>query len=153
MVAQIWGTCLAARAGIIVSAQPCISGSSDRSGIRDQYADILTAPALAALAALAPFNRDRLAIMAARIERRRARARNRRRIEFLDPDSLIPRTNVRVADARAGNFDGGEIPTDLERQWIQGTDRRRDRARDGTRLTGNVDFGARGATEDVGDLP
>ena len=92
-----------------------------RSGIRDQYADILTAPALAALAALAPFNRDRLAIMAARIERRRARARNRRRIEFLDPDSLIPRTNVRVADARAGNFDGGEIPTDLERQWIQGT--------------------------------
>ena len=59
--------------------------------------------------------------MAARIERRRARARNRRRIEFLDPDSLIPRTNVRVADARAGNFDGGEIPTDLERQWIQGT--------------------------------
>lgn len=92
-----------------------------RSGIRDQYADILTAPALAALAALAPFNRDRLAIMAARIERRRARARNRRRIEFLDPDSLIPRTNVRVADARAGNFDCGEIPTDLERQWIQGT--------------------------------
>ena len=92
-----------------------------RRGIRDQYADILTPPALAALAALAPLNRDRLAIMAARIERRRARARNRRRIEFLDPGSLIPRTNVRVADARAGNFDGGEIPADLERQWIQGT--------------------------------
>jgi len=92
-----------------------------RSGIRDQYADILTAPALAALAALAPLNRERLGIMVARIERRRARARHRRRIEFLDPDSLIPRTNVKVADARAGNFDGGEIPTDLERQWVQGT--------------------------------
>jgi malate synthase len=92
-----------------------------RVGIRDQYADVLTAPAHAALEALAPFNRDRLAVMAARIERRRARARDRRRIEFLDPDSLIPRTNVRVADARAGNFDGGQIPADLERQWIQGT--------------------------------
>ncbi len=92
-----------------------------RSGIRDQYADILTAPALAALAALAPLNRERLRIMVARIERRRARGRHRRRIEFLDPDSLIPRTNIKVADARAGNFDGGEIPTDLERQWVQGT--------------------------------
>ena len=92
-----------------------------RSGIRDQYADILTAPALAALAALAPLNRERLGIMVARIERRRARARDRRRIEFLDPDSLIPRTNVKVADARAGNFDAGGIPTDLERQWVQGT--------------------------------
>jgi malate synthase len=92
-----------------------------RRGVLDQYADVLTPPALSVLAALAPLNRDRLAIMAARTGRRRARARNRRRIEFLDPDALIPRTNVRVADARAGNFDGGEIPIDLERQWIQGT--------------------------------
>ncbi|HVH56650.1 MAG TPA: hypothetical protein VM791_10350 [Vicinamibacterales bacterium] len=92
-----------------------------RSGIRDQNADIFTAPAIAALAALAPLNRERLGIMAARIERRRDRARHRRRIEFLDPDSLIPRTNVRVADARAGNFDAAEIPRDLERQWVQGT--------------------------------
>ena len=26
-----------------------------------------------------------------------------------------------VRDARAGNFEGGEIPVDLQRQWIQGT--------------------------------
>jgi malate synthase len=92
-----------------------------RRGIRDQYADVLTAPVLAALAALAPLNRDRLAIMTARIARRRARARERRPIEFPDPESVIPRTSVRVADARAGRFDGGEVPPDLERQWIQGT--------------------------------
>jgi malate synthase len=59
--------------------------------------------------------------MAARTERRRARARERRRIDFLDHAALIPRTSLRVADARAGKFDGGEIPPDLERQWIQGT--------------------------------
>jgi malate synthase len=92
-----------------------------RTGIRDRYADILTAPVHAALVALAPLNRDRLAIMAARIARRRQRARERRGIDFLDPDALIPRTGLRVADARAGNFDGAEIPPDLERQWIQGT--------------------------------
>ncbi len=92
-----------------------------RRGIRDQYADVLTAPARAALEALAPFNRDRLAIMAARLERRRVRGRDHRPIEFLDPEAVIPRTTLRVADAREGNFDGGAIPPDLERQWIQGT--------------------------------
>jgi malate synthase len=92
-----------------------------RSGLRERYADVFTPFAVAALEALAPFNRDRLAIMAARLERRRARARDRRPIEFLDPEAVIPRTTLRVADARAGNFDGGAIPPDLERQWIQGT--------------------------------
>ncbi|MBA3884564.1 MAG: malate synthase [Acidobacteria bacterium] len=92
-----------------------------RSGIRDQYIDLFTPHALAALRALAPLNRDRLAIMQARIDRRRARARHRQGIEFLPLESFIPRTTLRVADARAGRFDGGEIPPDLERQWIQGT--------------------------------
>jgi malate synthase len=92
-----------------------------RSGIRDQYPDVFTGPALAALDALAALNRDRLATMAARIERRGARARDREPIEFLEPAALIPRTNITVADARAGNFDGSEIPPDLQRQWIQGT--------------------------------
>ena len=43
------------------------------------------------------------------------------RIGFLDPESLIPRTRITVRDAREGNFEGGEIPPDLRRQWIQGT--------------------------------
>jgi malate synthase len=92
-----------------------------RLGIREQYADVLTASALAALDALAPLNRDRLALMQARIARRRARARDRQRIEFLDPGARIPGTTISVADARAGHFDGSEIPPDLARQWIQGT--------------------------------
>jgi malate synthase len=40
---------------------------------------------------------------------------------FLDPDAIIGGTNIRVADARAGRFDGAEIPADLQRQWVQGT--------------------------------
>jgi malate synthase len=59
--------------------------------------------------------------MASRIERRRARAASRERIGFLDPNTTIPRTNIRVQDARDGKFVGSEIPADLERQWIQGT--------------------------------
>ena len=47
--------------------------------------------------------------------------RNKERIDFLDPNSLIPRTNIKVQDARDGNFIGSEIPHDLQRQWIQGT--------------------------------
>src|SRR5690606_27337569 len=35
--------------------------------------------------------------------------------------SLIPRTTIRVQDARDGRFVGSDIPADLERQWIQGT--------------------------------
>jgi len=92
-----------------------------RAGIRERYPDVYTPQALAAIEALAPFNRDRLAVMDARSARRAARARARKRIEFLDPDALIPRTQIRVGDARQGNFAGGEIPEDLERQWIQGT--------------------------------
>src|SRR5262249_53342869 len=58
---------------------------------------------------------------AARIEQRAARARNRQRIAFLDPQATIARTKIKVQDARAGAFIGAEIPKDLQRQWIQGT--------------------------------
>ena len=85
------------------------------------YPDVLTPPALAALEALAPLNRDRQEIMARRIARRQERARRGQRIAFLDPGALIPRTGIRVQDARDGNFAGSEIPADLARQWIQGT--------------------------------
>jgi malate synthase len=64
---------------------------------------------------------DRKAVMAARIERRAARARNTQRIAFLDAQATIARTTIRVQEARAGAFIGAEIPRDLQRQWIQGT--------------------------------
>src|SRR5262249_26298889 len=61
------------------------------------------------------------ALMAARIARRAARARNQERIAFLDPQATIERTDIKVQAARAGAFTSAEIPKDLQRQWIQGT--------------------------------
>src|SRR6266581_3971897 len=92
-----------------------------RGNLENAYADVYTPEAVAALAALAGLDADRKAVMAARIERRAARARNQQRIAFLDPQATIVRTSIQVHDARAGAFVGSEIPQDLQRQWIQGT--------------------------------
>ena len=92
-----------------------------RDNVLKAYPDVFTPAALEALEVLAPLNRDQHELMARRIARRRTRERHRQRIAFLDPEALIPRTGIRVQDARDGNFDGSEIPADLRRQWIQGT--------------------------------
>ena len=92
-----------------------------RDGVLNAYPDVYTPAALEALEVLAPFNRDRCELMAKRISRRLARERDRQRITFLESESVIPRTSIRVQDARDGNFEGSEIPKDLKRQWIQGT--------------------------------
>lgn len=92
-----------------------------RAYIAERYPDILTPEVWAALEALAPFDAERRRLMDARIARRAARAREGRRIGFLDPAAPIGRTGLTVRDAREGRFDGSEIPPDLRRQWIQGT--------------------------------
>src|SRR5262245_25034143 len=92
-----------------------------QSNLESAYADVFTPEAVAALEALASFDADRKALMAARLERRAARARHQQRITFLDPQATIGRTTIKVEDARAGAFVGSEIPRDLQRQWIQGT--------------------------------
>ena len=92
-----------------------------RGNLQSEYPDVYTNEALAALEALAPLDKERQALMRARIERRNARSRNKQRITFLDPNATIGRTKIKVQDARAGNFEGREIPRDLQRQWIQGT--------------------------------
>jgi len=101
------------------------SGSSGRlqlaDGLQQQYSDVLTPAAMDALEALAEFNAERRRIMHARIQRRAARFRDGRRIGFLDPSAVIPRTSISVQQARDGKFEGSEIPHDLQRQWIQGT--------------------------------
>jgi malate synthase len=89
--------------------------------IAREYKDVFTDAARGALRALAPLDRVREEIMASRLERRAARARDRQRITFLDPSSTIAGTRIRVSDARDGRFSGSEIPHDLRRQWIQGT--------------------------------
>ncbi|MCC7415941.1 MAG: malate synthase [Acidobacteria bacterium] len=92
-----------------------------RADLERSHADVLTPEATSALDALAEFDGDRRSVMAARIQRRLDRARDRRKIAFLDPGSLIPRTRITVQEARDGAFAGSEIPADLRRQWIQGT--------------------------------
>ena len=98
---------------------------SRRLRIRDDlnrtYDDVYTREVLAALEALAEYNRDVKAVMAARIEKRAQRFRNRETIAFLDPHDTIAGTGISVEDARRGKFAGAEIPEDLKRQWIQGT--------------------------------
>ena len=92
-----------------------------RTGLEEEYADIYTLEAKETLAALARFEADRGDVMASRIGRRTQRAQDGERIRFLDPQDVIPRTDITVQAARAGEFAGSEIPPDLERQWIQGT--------------------------------
>lgn len=92
-----------------------------RSSALNEYPDIYTAEAVAALEALAPLDARRDELMKARIARRADRAAKGQRIDFLPEDAIIEGTDITVADARAGNFEGAVIPEDLVRQWIQGT--------------------------------
>jgi malate synthase len=92
-----------------------------RNNLKEAYADVYTPEVISALSSLAHFNNDIKAVMAARLKRRAERQDQKQRITFLDPDSIIPRTTIKVKDARNGNFEGAVIPSDLQRQWIQGT--------------------------------
>jgi malate synthase len=92
-----------------------------RDGVQRDYSDVLSTEALAAMTALSLYDDQRRKLLADRTERRRRRAENRERIEFLPADSVIGGTKIGVQDARDGNFVGSEIPADLQRQWIQGT--------------------------------
>ncbi|HUF75629.1 MAG TPA: hypothetical protein VMM35_05090 [Longimicrobiales bacterium] len=92
-----------------------------RPGLQEQYHDVYTPEALEAVTALAPLDGEVKRVMRSRIERRARRFRERERIAFLDAGALITGTDIRVQDARDGEFTGSAIPHDLERQWIQGT--------------------------------
>ena len=92
-----------------------------RNSLASEYADIYTPQVLEALKALSVFNKDQKMLMEKRYARRAQRNRNRERIRFLNPNDFIPRTNIKVQDARDGKFVGSDVPHDLQRQWIQGT--------------------------------
>ena len=89
--------------------------------VREKYNDVYTPEVLAALSSLAHFNKEVKDAMTARIKRRAERQQTKTKISFLGPESLIPRTKIKVQDARDGKFEGSVIPADLQRQWIQGT--------------------------------
>ena len=92
-----------------------------RDGLENSYQDIYTTDAVGAIEALSRFNQNQKEVMVKRINRRIERTRNKERITFLNPEDRIPRTDIKVQDARDGKFEGPEIPHDLQRQWIQGT--------------------------------
>ena len=92
-----------------------------RGNLKEAYADIYTQEVLTTLSSLAHFNGDIKGVMASRLRRRAERQKQHQKINFLDPESFIPGTNIKVKDARSGNFEGTAIPADLQRQWIQGT--------------------------------
>ena len=98
-----------------------MSAITIRQSARDAYQDVYTPEVVAALEALAPLDARRGELMRERIARRTERAQNKQHIDFLDEDATIDGTDITVADARAGHFEGAVIPDDLRRQWIQGT--------------------------------
>ena len=96
-------------------------GLQIRDGLENEYPDIYTDEVIDALKVLSVFNKDQKLLMEKRYARRAQRFRNKERIRFLDSHDFIPRTDIKVQDARDGKFIGSEIPHDLQRQWIQGT--------------------------------
>jgi malate synthase len=89
--------------------------------IQQAYSDIYTPEVLKALSSLSHFNKEVKEAMSARIKRRAERQEQKKKISFLNAESFIPRTKIKVQDARDGKFEGAVIPADLQRQWIQGT--------------------------------
>lgn len=94
---------------------------SIRDSLAEDYADIYTPEALEALTYMAQFNAEQKTLMSERTQRRAKRMANKTPITFLDPESEIKGTGIKVQDARDGNFIGAVIPHDLQRQWLQGT--------------------------------
>jgi len=92
-----------------------------RGSLLRDYSDLFTSTVTEALAALQPLEAQRRELMGARTLRRSQRARESRRIGFLEEGAIIPGTDILVDDARTGQFEGSAIPWDLRRQWIQGT--------------------------------
>lgn len=89
--------------------------------LKETYSDLYTQEVLSVLSSLAHFNSDIKKAMMSRLKRREDRQKNNEKIAFLDSDSYITGTQIKVQNARDGKFEGSIIPSDLQRQWIQGT--------------------------------
>ena len=84
-----------------------------RRGLEEEYPDVYIPEARRARAGLAGFVPEVRAVMEARLRRRAERARSGQRIGFLEPDAVIPGSEITVGQARTGHFEGEEIPEDL----------------------------------------
>jgi malate synthase len=92
-----------------------------RDDLAKQYSAVYTPEALAALSFMSQHNAERNRLMSERTQRRAARIKAKEPISFLNPESEIRGTGIKVQDARDGKFVGAVIPHDLQRQWLQGT--------------------------------
>ena len=92
-----------------------------RDDLAKQYSAVYTPEALAALSFMSQHNAERNRLMSERTQRRAARIKAKEPITFLNPESEIKGTGIKVQDARDGKFVGAVIPHDLQRQWLQGT--------------------------------
>ncbi len=92
-----------------------------RNNLAQDFCDIYTPEACAALLHMARFNEEQHELMAKRLARRLERMHGQGRLSFLNPADRIAGTDILVQDAREGKFTGSPIPADLKRQWIQGT--------------------------------
>jgi len=92
-----------------------------RDNLAEQYSAIYTPETLAALSFMASHSAEQKRLMIERTQRRAARIKERKPINFLDPQTEIKGTGIKVQDARDGKFVGAVIPHDLQRQWLQGT--------------------------------
>jgi malate synthase len=92
-----------------------------KDGLRERYSDIITDEAWRIIEKLASFDDDRRRLMTERTKRRADRFARHQPLSFLSEDAKIGGTEISVRDARAGKFDGSDIPPGLQRQWIQGT--------------------------------
>ena len=93
--------------GAPVSSRNVASGHQGvqmRENLRADYADIFTSEALDALTALASFNEQQKELMDKGSQRRLQRFHDHEKIQFLDAESTIPRTQIKVEDARAGRY-------------------------------------------------
>src|SRR4029453_16524929 len=99
-----------------------------RGNLESAYADVFTPEAVAALEALAGLDADRKAVMAARIERRAGRARNKQGISFLYADVFTPEA-VAALEALAG------LDADRKAVMAARIERRAGRARNKQRIS------------------
>ena len=64
--------------------------------LKELYKDVYTSETLSALSFLSHFNNDIKSLMNARLKRRAERQQKKQRIAFLDPENVIPRTNIKL---------------------------------------------------------
>lgn len=81
-----------------------------RNNLRETYGDVYSPGVIDALSFMTPFNEEVKKLMDIRLRRRKERSRKGSKLTFLNPDTNIPGTNILVSDARAGKFEGAEIP-------------------------------------------